>query len=671
LRSERDQESRSAGKARVLGVAIALGALAIGAGAVLAEGRFGASRGAPLYPLPVTPEDIFERGTQPIGSGAPPMTMIGDPIVDAGTCMLCHAGFDDPATTVKPYRWRGSMHSHSFRDPIFQAAMTIANQDAPGAGSLCIKCHAPRGWLEGRGSPPTGNPDGSSLFFSDIDEGVGCNVCHRLVDPVYPRVSYVPSDDEAILAVLDANGLRPLEPGNAKMVVDGMDIRRGPFDDAAAPHAWAHSPFHTTGNICGTCHDVSNPLLSRIGGMTPAPSDTYALNGFNAAHPTGLKHDQFPEQRTFSEWANSAFATTGVDMGGRFNVDPNDPDPPPTTVVSSCQDCHMPNRRGFGCAEFLGPPERRDVPYHAFLGANVFAIDLLLHLHGPSGDASFDAYTVGALERQRVETIDMVQKATDAEVTQEGGDLKARIINQCGHKLLTGMPEGRRIWKNVQFFAGETLIAERGGYDALTATLDEPSTKVYEQVFGLDASMAATTGKPAGKSFNLLLVNSVLKDNRIPPRGFTNAAFEAVQAGHVGYEYADGAYWDDSKFCIPAGADRAVFRLYYQTSSREYIEFLRDENMTDTKGQTLYDAWVAVGKSTPVIMDEVEIMLDPFVEGDCSANGVVDFDDIVTVLGNWLGVGLVGRTGGDANCDGIVNFDDLVMILALWGDSLP
>lgn len=623
------------------------------------------------YPLPTEQADFYELGTQPVGSGAPPEVVVTDQVVSAGTCMLCHAGFDDPATTVKPYRWRGSMHAHSFRDPIFQAAMAIANQDAPGSGQLCIKCHAPRAWLEGRASPPTGSPDGSTLFYSDFDEGVSCNVCHRVVDPVYPRTVYEPSDDEVILALLDANGVRPIEPGNAQFAIDPLDVRRGPFADANPPHLFAYSPFHSTGEMCGTCHDVSNPLFERVGGPTPAPGDSYVLGAFGAAHPTHRKHDQFPEQRTYSEWLNSAFAKGGVDMGGRFNVDPNDPDPPVSTVVSSCQDCHMPNRRGVGCLEIFEPPERRDLPDHGFVGANVFAIDLLLHLHGPGGDNQFDSYTVTLLQRQRAETIEMVQKATDAEAWQVGGDLVVRVINQCGHKLLTGMPEGRRIWKNVRFYAGEKMIGERGAYDFDEAVLTESDTKVYEQLLGLDESMSEAVGRPAGKSFNLMLVNSVLKDNRIPPRGFENAAFEAVQAGHVGHEYDDGQYWDDSRFCIPPGADRAVFRLYYQTSSREYIEFLRDENSTNDSGQRLYDAWDAVGRSAPVLMDEVEVLLAPFVVGDADGDGSVGFNDLQVVLQRWLSGGLVGRTGGDVNCDGLVDFSDVVFILSRWGAVAP
>ena len=43
---------------------------------------------------------------------------------------------------------------------------------------------------------------------------------------------------------------------------------------------------------------------------------------------------------------------------------------------------------------------------------------------------------------------------------------------------------------------------------------------------------------------------------------------------------------------IPAGAVRAEVRLNYQSTSKEFIEFLRDENITDSSGQDMYDLWI-------------------------------------------------------------------------------
>jgi hypothetical protein len=90
------------------------------------------------------------------------------------------------------------------------------------------------------------------------------------------------------------------------------------------------------------------------------------------------------------------------------------------------------------------------------------------------------------------------------------------------------------------------------------------------------------------------------KDNRIPPRGFTNAGYEAFDGEPVGATYADGQHWDDVVYPVGSQAVQADVTLYYQTASREYVEFLRDENVTNAAGNVLYDLWDAHGESTPV-----------------------------------------------------------------------
>src|SRR5262245_29135115 len=112
-----------------------------------------------------------------------------------------------------------------------------------------------------------------------------------------------------------------------------MAVRRGPLTDADPPHEFIYSPFHLTGNICGTCHEVGNVAVSS------RTDGTYFYNAVDEPTPTENPAHQFPLERTFSEWRLSSFANGGVDMQGRFNgVGP--------TVVSTCQDCHMPKTNG-------------------------------------------------------------------------------------------------------------------------------------------------------------------------------------------------------------------------------------------------------------------------------------------------------------------------------------
>jgi hypothetical protein len=127
----------------------------------------------------------------------------------------------------------------------------------------------------------------------------------------------------------------------------------------------------------------------------------------------------------------------------------------------------------------------------------------------------------------------------------------------------------------------------------------------------LSPALAAALGLPAGPSFHFVLNDTVTFDNRIPPRGFTNAAFAEIQSAPVGYAYADGQYWDDTLYDLPASVASVTVRLYYQTLSKEYVEFLRDENDTNSAGQALYDAWVAHGRSQPVLMAETTVNGEP------------------------------------------------------------
>jgi hypothetical protein len=107
-----------------------------------------------------------------------------------------------------------------------------------------------------------------------------------------------------------------------------------------------------------------------------------------------------------------------------------------------------------------------------------------------------------------------------------------------------------------------------------------------------------------GPSFHFVLNNQVFSDNRIPPRGFSNASFALFGGAPVDHSYADGQYWDDTFYSMPPGTTRAEVRLYYQSTSKEFIEFLRDENTTNTKGQEIYDLWRTNGMCPPTMMAE-------------------------------------------------------------------
>jgi hypothetical protein len=177
------------------------------------------------------------------------------------------------------------------------------------------------------------------------------------------------------------------------------------------------------------------------------------------------------------------------------------------------------------------------------------------------------------------------------------GELSFRIQNNTGHKLISGFPEGRRMFVNIRAFSDTTLIAEINPYDDTVGTLkglpaeyspSSPALEAHESYH--DALVYEThpssdlTGET--ETFHMVLATGRYKDNRIPPKGFRidQAAERLAEPVWHGEsrddyfaldEYAGG--YDDVVVSLPASANRIEINLYYQTTSREFIEFLRDE----------------------------------------------------------------------------------------------
>lgn len=554
-----------------------------------------------------TPLDFYFPGTQP--------NMLTHNLTDPQACAGCHAGFSDmlgqPQNNEPWFGWSGSMMAHSARDPLFYAALDIANADAAFAGEYCLRCHVPRGWLNGRSA----TPDGSAMTAEDL-EGVQCALCHRMVDPVPAAEN--PTRDTAVLAALTPTQTITTT-GSGSFIIDPLDHRRGPFDVAADlgnfdPHTaigaqeTLQSPFHQEALFCGSCHDVNNPLFT-----WDENSQSYQPNPPNTpADPATM----FPLERTFSEWENSAYNTAQGVYAPQFGGN--------KSAVSTCQDCHMRDVTGVGAVFFdvSNPaPTRTDLPLHDLTGANTW-VPQLLPLHpvfsgtfttGLNAQARQDALAAG-IDRARY----MLQNAAtlSASFDTGSGQLTVTIVNQTGHKLPTGYPEGRRMWLQiVGYDANGAVVYQSGAYDAGTAVLTtDPDLTLYEAKHGLTSDWAAQLGMAPGATFHFALNNTIISDNRIPPRGYTFAAFQA--AGAAPYtngqpdptRYADGQYWDTAVYTLPSTVVTGTVRLLHQVASKEYVEFLRDNNPSpgdpNSRGNILYDLW-QVNPSPPEMMAEL------------------------------------------------------------------
>ena len=136
------------------------------------------------------------------------------------------------------------------------------------------------------------------------------------------------------------------------------------------------------------------------------------------------------------------------------------------------------------------------------------------------------------------------------------------------------------------------------------------------------------------------------------------------------YTYPDLHHWDETIYDVPSKAIAAHVTLYYQTTTKEYIEYLRDnsppnEEGEPTIGQIAYDQWVMHGRSAPVAMDsQVIFFVESKITGDANGDGTVGVDDLLIVIQDW---GFCVICDGDLNGDGWANVNDLLLVIANWG----
>ena len=611
-------------------------------------------------PLPVADDPLLRLpGTQPDQ---------GVVLDGPGQCINCHADYD-PLT--EPYNnWQGSMMAQAARDFLYWATVTVAGQDSiwalgnPNATDFCLRCHMPGGWLGGRSDPT----NGSAMTGIDFD-GVQCNLCHYLYDPFYEttyagtregndwpgywdesNASATPSSSAALAlynqdsslaaAVTKFNGtlfytndLSPAgftENGSGQMFVSTLnDNRRASFADANANHAINYSRYHKSKYFCSTCHDISNPVLANLGADPTAILPTEANSSSSYYHV----------ERTFSEFMLSDFGL----QGGVAGIGPYDPavfdTSQPGNKIATCQDCHMRDQAGKAADKnraILRPDGSIEHPksgvlQHDLTGGNMWVSYILAS--AVSGSANYDA-TNDALLNQgaSVLTMDLTsgeafdppsllagvarseQNLHDAAAIQginysmANGQLSFQVQNQTGHKLISGYPEGRRMFLNIRFYYDDDLLLEVNPYDSAAGTLKGLSGYVYDDPNGILPDPTALganeryvdelvyemhgsssiTGED--ETFHFALSDGRYKDNRIPPMGFRIGEAgarlaEPVWQGNPALDYFSAAEYvggydeidlGDFGVRVP-GADKIEISLYYQTTSREYIEFLRNE----------------------------------------------------------------------------------------------
>ena len=470
---------------------------------------------------------------------------------DAQTCANCHrasASGDAPAVMRFPdaqgedispsYQWRHSIMAHAFDDPYYQAVVedeaTLFTALAGLVEDTCLTCHTP---MAHTNAHQTGTdlsqdasctlPDGcyrlaTASTQDHAREGVSCTLCHQIKnDNLGSAASF--SGDFSIAAAGDA---------------DAFTIY-GPYQN---PHAGGanlmqsnsgYTPLFgsqvTSSAHCASCHTLFTPTLDVVTDL-----------------PTG---NEFLEQGAFFEWQNSVYASGASEE-------------------QQCQDCHMPDPapsaystriavRPNGTVNTLWP-ERSPFFTHSMVGGNSHILELLRDNRSALGIET--STSISGFDEKISQTRALLENKTAAlDITQigvAGSELAVdvRITNHSGHKLPTGYPS-RRIWIQLTVRdAGGQVIFESGAADA-QGRISTDSARLAPECLAVrkaagfsnadcfephrdlidDPTQIALYEPVLGDSEDhithiLLHAGSYLKDNRIPPEGFTNSRADSIEA---------------------------------------------------------------------------------------------------------------------------------------------
>jgi Cytochrome c554 and c-prime len=485
------------------------------------------------------------RGTQPRG--------LTSPLASAERCTECHAG----GTTASGERymagdtWSGSMMANSARDPLFLATLTVAEQDSPGLGTVCLRCHTPSAFVAGRATPGTGSA--LDALEGDLD-GVHCDTCHRSIVPT---------------GVMGAPFLANAELYFSDAPADMIPARYGPRTDpmTSPRHPSMGGAFIRDPRLCGQCHDVVHPANHRL-----------SIDGRDLGF-------SLPVQTTYTEWSQSDYARRAS--------------------PETCQTCHMREITGetLPSTRIPGAPTRPNQRRHEFVGANEWGLAMLKAAFPGERDDEYD--TLRARTREYLRTAARLEvTSTPTGAAGSTVSLPVRVTNLSGHKLPTGYEDARLMWIQVQ--VGSRVVS--GAY-----TNDELVEDAQARIYRFQAGHFEA-GRVTRSDF-IARHNTVLEDTRIPPLGMRPDTRTApVGRDYAGGPDGALRNFDETSFSVQLpttpGPVPVTVRLMYQSTTKHYVETIAAANRTDGRGRALTAAWNASGRAAPFAMAEVTVMVN-------------------------------------------------------------
>jgi hypothetical protein len=515
----------------------------------------------------------------------------GELFSGSGNCAACHSPDSmDPAAlrgqdgsdVSPPSFWRSTMMANAAKDPLWQAKVSAEVAANPGLKAAiedkCITCHAPMGRLEDRANGGTSY----SLEQMRLDplalDGVSCTVCHQI---------------------------KPDNLGQDESFSGGFEVSHdqtiyGPYTD---PFGWpmlamsGYEPVYgehiNSSALCATCHTL----------FTDSVDETGAVTG------------RLPEQTPYLEWLNSSFPAEDI----------------------QCQTCHMPVEPA--PVPIANTPRGLDArePFyrHEFVGGNAYMLTMLRDNAEALGVTAESVHFDSTIARTRRV---LASAATVVATPRWVGDtleVDVHVQNWSGHKLPTGYPS-RRMWLEVKLTdASGNTVFHSGGWDPDTGKLDaepaEYSPHLEVITSGADAQVyQSMLGTPDGEPTHALLrASGYLKDNRIPPQGWTSSGPRAGDTPVTGAAATDPDFNRDAGI-EGTGADNVTYRirasdqahllevrLLYQSVSPRYAEDLLSYQTDEVdRFREMYMA----ASNAPEVMAEVALEIGASVGNEAEVH---------------------------------------------------
>lgn len=548
----------------------------------------------------------------------------------SSTCATCHtAGTNqqsgDPAMyhltkDVSPSsKWKHSTMANALNDPYFNAVVEEEGHIFPDKKvfieDTCMRCHAPMAYTHAHqtktslvADPTTLLADGGYPFATAIEdhsarEGVACTACHQIQPDNLGTIDGM-SGDYTIKSEADNNGSDPVIIGPFQSPTTAPMLNNTQYLPQYAAHI-AESA------MCASCHNLYTPTLDLNGDpVLIDPNDPNSIA-------------QFPEQTPYWEWLNSDYSD-------------------PTKGNKTCQACHMAEPEADYQTiistkgnNLLDRPADIDTPdsffgVHEFVGSNSYLLTLLKTYMTELGLGAVSGHTAqGFQDKVDATKAFLSTAATISSVPSLGGStltVPVTITNHTGHKLPTSYPS-RRMWIHMKVTdTNGTTVFESGAVDSNGRILKDNSTTGFTQSKCLEIlkqpdaatfdSVAQGCYEPHHNIINdpnqvaiyegvlgdvnqdithvLLHARQYLKDNRIPPKGWTllgqhtNPADNAIKDdGIVGLASSDGDFapgkeaaggsdaTDTVTYSIDVSEGVAPFSvttdLYYQTIKPSFV----------------------------------------------------------------------------------------------------